>query len=206
MSAIVREQNFSSMLDFSLADSKPNIYASFWINVLAIFLGSLAVVASAKIYIPLPFTPVPITAQTLAILTISSMMGSKRAPLAVLLYALYGILGFPVFAEGRSGLEGLYGATGGYLFGFVLSAYVVGKFCEKGWDRSFTKSFVAMLLGQLLIFVPGLLWLGQFVGYSQVLEKGFYPFVIGGAIKTLLGATTSVLAWKCIFNLKSKKG
>lgn len=173
------------------------------INVLSVFAGSLLIALSAQIYITLPFTPVPITAQTLAVMFTGSLLGSRRAPLAVLLYIAYGAMGLPVFSENSSGLAKLFGATGGYIFGFIIAGYLIGKFTEKGWDRFLGKSLIAAALGQLLIFVPGLLWLGQFVGYSNVLEQGFYPFVIGGVIKTLLAGTSSVLTWKLIKKLKA---
>lgn len=173
------------------------------INVLSVFVGSLLIALSAQIYITLPFTPVPITAQTLAVMFTGSLLGSKRAPLAVLLYIAYGAMGLPVYSENSAGLAKLFGATGGYIFGFVIAGYVIGKFSEMGWDRFLGKSLTAAALGQLLIFVPGLLWLGQFVGYSNVLAQGFFPFVIGGVIKTLLAGTSSVLTWKLIKKLKA---
>lgn len=172
-------------------------------SAIAVFAGSLLIALSAQIYIMLPFTPVPITAQTLSVLFAGSLLGSKRAVLSVLLYIAYGAVGFPVFSENSAGLVKLFGATGGYIFGFILAAYAVGKFTENGWDRFLGKSLTAMLLGQLLVFVPGLLWLGQFVGYANVLEQGFYPFVIGGIVKTLLAGSSSVLAWNLIRKLKA---
>ncbi|MES2769240.1 MAG: biotin transporter BioY [Bdellovibrionota bacterium] len=192
-----------SIMDFALknfAATKPNTL----INALAVVAGSFLIVLSAQIYIPLPFTPVPITAQTLSVLLVGSLLGSKRAPLSVLLYVLYGALGFPVFSENSGGMQVLMGATGGYIFGFILAGYVVGKFTEMAWDKSLGKSLIAMTVAQLLIFVPGLLWLGQFVGYANVLEQGFYPFIIGGIIKTLLAGSSSVLAWTLIKKLSPK--
>jgi len=161
------------------------------INVLSVFAGSLLIALSAQIYITLPFTPVPITAQTLAVMFTGSLLGSKRAPLAVLLYIAYGAIGFPVFSENSSGLAKLFGATGGYIFGFIIAGYVIGKFTEMGWDRFLGKSLTAAALGQLLIFVPGLLWLGQFFGYSNVLKQGFYYFVIGVMINMLFSGRIS---------------
>jgi biotin transporter BioY len=175
------------------------------INALAVFAGSLLMVASAQVYITLPFTPVPITAQTLSVMVLGSLLGSKKGPLSVLLYVLYGALGFPVFSENSGGAHILVGATGGYILGFVLSAYIIGKFTERGWDRVLSKSLIAMFIGQFFIFVPGLLWLARYVGFENVLSQGFYPFVIGGIIKTLLAGTSSVLVWKLIDKLKDKK-
>ncbi len=171
---------------------------------LILISGALFLTLCSYIYIPLSFTPVPITLQTYAVLTLSTLMGSKRAPLSVGLYLVLSLLGFPVLAEGRAGYEVMFGATGGYLVGFVLAAYVVGLLIEKGWDRSAFKGLLAFSFGQLLIFIPGLLWLGTYVGYESVLEKGLYPFILGGIIKSLLGVTTSLLIWKFVDQLKSK--
>jgi biotin transporter BioY len=189
---------YPSMFDSVVGSLKSNLL----VNTLAVFMGSLLIVLGAQIYITLPFTPVPITGQTLSVLVVGSLLGSSRAPLSVLLYILYGAIGFPVFSENSGGIQFLMGATGGYIFGFILCAYIVGKFTEKGWDRILGKSLFAMLLGQFLIFAPGLLWLSQYVGFENVLEKGFYPFVLGGVIKTLLAGSSSVLVWKLIEKLK----
>lgn len=172
-------------------------------EALLVFSGAIFIALSAYIYIPLSFTPVPITLQTYSVLTLATLMGSKRAPLSVGVYLLLGALGFPVLSEGRAGLEVMFGATGGYLLGFILSSYMVGLLIEKGWDRSFLKGFLTFSVGQLLIFIPGLLWLGQFTGYETVLEKGFYPFILGGIVKAALGVTTSLCIWKF---LGEKKG
>jgi biotin transport system substrate-specific component len=172
-------------------------------EALLVFSGSIFIALSAYVYIPLSFTPVPITLQTYSVLTLASLMGSKRAPLSVVVYLMLGALGFPVLSEGRAGLEVMFGATGGYLLGFIFSSYMVGLLIEKGWDRSFLKALFTFCIGQLLIFVPGLLWLGQFTGYETVLEKGFYPFIIGGIVKAALCVTTSLSIWKI---LGQKKG
>lgn len=200
MKAASYQSAYPSMFDSLLGIELKN---NALVNALAIVAGSLLIVLGAQIYITLPFTPVPITAQTLSVLLVGSLLGSKKAPMSVLLYIFYGALGFPVFSENSSGIQVLYGATAGYIFGFILAAYFVGRLSEKGWDRSLLKSLPIMLVGQLLIFVPGLLWLSQYVGLSSVLEKGFYPFVLGGIIKTLLAGSSSVLTWKLIKKLKS---
>ncbi len=173
-------------------------------EVASLFFGAILIALSSQVYIPLSFTPVPITLQTFSVLTLSTLMGSKRAPLSVVVYLALSALGFPVLAEGRSGIEVMVGATGGYLVGFVAASYFVGLLIEKGWDRSLLKGLFTFGIGQLLIFVPGLLWLGMFVGYESVLEKGFFPFIPGGIVKTLLGVTTSVLVWKWMDKLSEK--
>jgi biotin transporter BioY len=189
---------YPSMVDSS---SRSNVLT----NTLAVIGGSVLLVLCSQIYITLPFTPVPITAQTLSVMFLGSLLGSKKAPLSVLLYVLYGALGFPVFSQHTGGVHVLVGATGGYIFGFLASAYIIGKFTEKGWDRFLGKSLVAMFIGQFFIFVPGLLWLSRYVGVENVLFQGFYPFIIGGIIKTLLAGSSSVLAWKLIDRFKGER-
>lgn len=192
---------YPSMLDSFLSQVKQSTL----IDALSIFAGSLLMVACSQIYITLPFTPIPITAQTFSVLLLGSILGSKRAPLSILLYIAYGAVGFPVFSEHSGGMHVLIGPTAGYIFGFIISGFVIGKFSEKGWDRYLGKSLTAMFLGQLLIFVPGLLWLSKFVGFENILEQGFYPFVIGGIVKTLLAGSSSVLIWKLINKFKGEK-
>lgn len=193
----------SSVMDYWIESKgyQKNLVA----EVASLFLGAILIALSSQIYIPLSFTPVPITLQTFSVLTLSTLMGSRRAPMSVLLYLALSALGFPVLAEGRSGIEVMVGATGGYLIGFVLASYFVGLLIEKGWDRSLVKGLFTFGVGQLLIFVPGLLWLGMFVGYESVFEKGFFPFIPGGIVKTLLGVTTSVLVWKWMDKISEKK-
>lgn len=191
-----RNESYASIID----SFKSNAIT----NALAVIAGSLLIVLSAQVYINLPFTPVPITLQTLSVMLLGSFLGSKKAPLSVLLYIAYGALGFPVFSDHSGGLHVLIGATGGYIFGFIITAYVVGKFASMGWDRSFLKSLFVMLVAQACIFVPGLLWLSQFVGFENVLAQGFYPFVVGGILKILIAGSGSVLAWKWTLKLKGK--
>lgn len=192
----MKTKTFPSMLDFSIPESR------LITDALAVFLGSLFLVLGAKVSIPLPFTPVPITGQTFSVLVLGSVLGKKRAPLAVLSYVFYGILGFPVFADHHGGIHTLIGATGGYLFGFVLASWFIGYLCERGWDRSYIKSLFAMTLGHLLIFAIGLLWLVPFVGIQNILVMGFYPFILGTIVKTFLAASTSSVAWLGLKKLK----
>lgn len=194
------KQMYPSIVDsiFKPVVEKQNIITS----AISVIAGSFLIVLSAQAYISLPFTPVPITLQTLSVMLLGSLLGSKKAPMSVLLYILYGAIGFPVFSDHSGGIHVLHGATAGYIFGFMITSYVVGKFAERGWDRTLGKSTFVMLVAQLCIFVPGLLWLSQFVGFENVLAQGFYPFVIGGLVKTLLASSSSVLAWKITQKLK----
>ena len=114
------------------------------------------------------------------------------------LFLAEGAVGLPVFAGFKGGLSILYGPTGGYLFGFVLAAGLVGWLAERGWDRRAHMTGLAMLLGNIAIYVPGLLWLTKFVGAGQVLAAGLTPFLIGDGLKLLLAVAALPLAWMLV--------
>ena len=165
-----------------------------------IIAGSLIIALSAKIVIPLPFSPVPVTGQTLAVLLVGALYGSKRGSLAVLAYLAEGIAGLPVFAMG-GGILYLAGPTGGYLSGFVLGAYITGFLSERGWDRSVPFTLCAMLIGNIAIFFCGVFWLFQFIG-SKALVVGIIPFIPGGIVKTVIAAAILPSGWKLVHRFK----
>ncbi len=149
----------------------------------------------------LPFTPVPITLQTLAVLTVGGALGWLRGGTSVLLYWALALAGTPnVSATGATGPELFYASapTGGYLIGWLFAAVLVGWLCEKGWDRSFGSSIGAMLLGSIAIYAVGVPWLGNALGLdaATALEKGLYPFVIGDVLKLLVAAGLLPIAWR----------
>jgi len=163
---------------------------------MAVLGCSLLVALSAQIAIPLPFTPVPITAQTLAVLLGGAMLGARGGAMAMLLYLGYGVLGWPVFAGGRAGVGHLLGPTGGYLWGFVLAAFVTGALAERGWDRQWGTALGAMGIGQVVIYLLGILGLVRFVPADRVLALGVWPFLPGDLLKVLIAAGLLPLAWR----------
>jgi biotin transport system substrate-specific component len=171
-------------------------------DVLLVVSGSLLMALLAQISVRLPFTPVPVTGQTLGVLVIGGALGSVRGAAAILLYLAEGAIGLPFFAEGLSGIEllALSSATGGYLWGFVVAGFVVGKLTEKGWDRNIGSSLGAMLIGEVIIFSLGVTWLSQAVGLSaeKALEAGLYPFLLGDLLKLALAAGVLPIAWKLV--------
>ncbi|MCI0331329.1 MAG: biotin transporter BioY [candidate division Zixibacteria bacterium] len=164
--------------------------------------GSFLMALSAQIAIPLPFSPVPITGQTFAVLVVGMLLGRWRGTAAVLAYLTEGILGLPVFAGGVAGIAKILGPTGGYLVSFLPAAYLAGYLAEKGWDRKISTTFLAMTLGNVIIFGFGALWLARFVGLDQALSLGVLPFLAGDAVK--IGLATLVLpgAWKLLGDKK----
>ncbi len=173
-------------------------------------LGSWFVALCAQISIPLGFTPVPITGQTLGVMLAGGLLGTRIGTLALGLYIAQGAIGFPFFADGRSGVEVLAGSTAGYLLGFVLAAALVGYLAERGWDRGFWSTVAAMVLGTVLIYVPGVLWLSTFplgdgsapMGLSRAIELGVTPFLFGAVVKIALAALVLPGGWNL---LKRKK-
>ena len=164
-------------------------------NLALAVLGSLFVAAAAQVSVPM--IPVPMTLQTLAVLAVGGAYGARLGAAALALYAAEGAVGLPVFANFSGGYQVIAGPTGGYIVGFILAAALVGYLVEKGWSSNVMKLCGAMLLGAAVLYVPGLLWLAQFTGFSQVLQAGMIPFIPGDIVKAVLAA----LAFPAAFSL-----
>ncbi len=166
-------------------------------NVMLAILGSAALWISAKIQVP--FYPVPITMQTFMVLAIGMAFGMRLGTATIALYLAEGMTGLPVFAgtpEKGIGLAYMMGPTGGYLLGYLLAAAAVGYLAERGFDRNLFTTAIAMLIGNGLIYIPGLLWLGTVVGWDKpVLAWGMTPFLFGDAAKLLLAAALMPMIW-----------
>ena len=171
-------------------------------DISIIVLGSLFVAALAQLSVPLQ--PVPITGQTLAVLLVGMVLGSKRGALALTAYLGEGLAGLPVFAEAKSGMAAVLGPTGGYLVGFIAAAWLVGLLAERGFDRSLLKTMGAMVAGNLVIYAFGLAWLSTFpfinglIGEVGLLSLGILPFLVGDALKAILAALLLPGAWKFV--------
>ena len=161
-------------------------------------IAMLAIAAKIKI----PRWPVPITMGTVAVLTIGAAYGARLGFVTILGYMIIGALGFDVFAGSSAekfGLEYMMGGTGGYLVGYVLATVALGMFARAGWDRSAGRMGIAMLVGNALIYVPGLIWLGMLYGWDKpILEWGLTPFLVGDALKLALAAIILPAAWKLV--------
>ena len=167
-------------------------------SVLLAVGGSLALALSAKLQIP--FHPVPVTMQTFVLLTLAMAYGPRLAAATVALYLLQGALGLPVFAgtpEKGIGIAYMFGPTGGYLLGFLLAAALCGRLAQQGWDRNVFTTALAMLLGNAVIYVPGLLWLGALLGWDKpILQWGLLPFLYGDGLKLVLAAILLPAVWR----------
>ena len=158
--------------------------------------ASLVTAIAAQIAIPLPFSPVPLTGQTFAVLLSGAVLGPRRAFLAQALYLLEGTAGLPFFAGGAAGAGILMGATGGYLIAFPLAALVTGALASAGWDRRFTTMLAAMLLGSVVIFGFGLAGISRFVPTNRLLSLGLLPFLPGDLVKATLAAIAVPGVWR----------
>jgi biotin transport system substrate-specific component len=160
--------------------------------------GSLLIALAAQIQIVLPFSPVPATGQTFAVLLIGALYGSKRAPATVVTYIVLGIFGLPVFAGGGAGIARMAGPTAGYLVGFAAATCVVGLLSERGWDRRSSTTAASMIIGNGIIYIFGIAWLSRFVGWEAVLSAGFVPFIAGDALKIALATILLPTGWRVI--------
>lgn len=158
-----------------------------WFKEAAVILGASIIIALfAPISIRLPFTPVPIAVQAQVILLLSCLLGSKRAAMAVLTYLFQGAIGLPVFAGGSAGIFVLAGPTGGYLVGYVLAAFVTGFLMERMTQRNPSRAFMAMGLGNLIVYLFGTAWLSRYIGFQSAILLGVLPFLIGDLLKLLV--------------------
>lgn len=167
-------------------------------QVALVLVGIVALAICAKIQVPM--WPVPITMGTFAVLTIGAAYGPSLGFTTILGYMLVGALGFDVFASSSaesSGPSYMMGTTGGYLLGYVLATLALGLAARKGWDRSIFNMALAMVIGTALIYIPGLFWLGQSLGWDKpILAWGLTPFLVGDVIKLALAAVLFPAIWR----------
>jgi biotin transport system substrate-specific component len=206
-----------STIALTLAPPRSRATARLAFQIACAVGGSLLMAGLAQVAVHLPFTPVPITGQTLGVLLIGAAYGPALGAATIVLYLVWAIVGLPVFAPNADGSHGtgmqvlaLAGTTGGYLWGFLLASALVGWLSRQGWDRSIRSSISAMLLGSIVIYAVGVPWLhhalpailGGPVSWQKTFELGLYPFLIGDTIKLLLAAGLLPLAWRALQRLR----
>ena len=164
-------------------------------DIVLVIAAAVLTGIAAQVLIRLPFTPVPISLQTLTVLLAGAALGPIRGGMAMVLYLVAGLLGVPWFSEQRSGWEF---ASFGYIIGFVAAAVVVGALARRGADRTVVSAAWMMVLGNLVIYVFGVAWLASWleVDLPTALEFGVWPFLIGDALKIALAAGLLPAAWK----------
>jgi biotin transport system substrate-specific component len=175
-----------------------------WTRSALLVVGfSLLTAAAAQVVVPLPFTPVPLTGQTFAVLLTGALLGPRLGALAMLAYLAEGAAGLPFFRGGAGGVGHFVGPTAGYLFAFPAAAYVTGYLAERGWDRRFVTAAAAMALGSLVILAGGWAWLAlMFKGGAEALRLGVAPFLPGDVLKVALAAAALPAGWALLRRLK----
>jgi len=165
-------------------------------DAVLIVSGALLTALFAQISIHVPGSPVPITGQTLAVGLVGATLGLRRGMASLSLYVLLGLF-LPFYADGDSGWDVVWGASGGYLIGFIFAAGAIGWFAEHGADRNIVLAFVAFVVGQLIIFAFGLVGLKIAVdeSWSWTIHNGFTIFIFGGLVKAAIGAAILPSAW-----------
>ena len=170
-------------------------------NVALVIAGSAIIAIAAQIAIPVPFTPVPLTLQPIAVLLVGAALGSTRGAAAASLYLLEGLSGLPVFAQGHGGPLWLVGPTAGYLYSYPFAAFLSGWFSERGWGNTIPRAIGGMLIALAVIYLGGWSWLAIGVGPRAAFTMGIAPFAIGDAIKVIIGAALIPYAQRLIGRL-----
>ncbi|WP_322892675.1 MULTISPECIES: biotin transporter BioY [unclassified Yoonia] len=171
-------------------------------QALMVVLGIIVLAVMAKIKVPVPGSPVAISMGTFAVLTVAAAYGPRLGLATMLGWMIVGMLGFDVFQSSSAeayGISYMMGSTGGYLVGYVLATLALGYAARAGWDRSVVMMALAMLIGNVLIYVPGVAWLGVLYGFDQpIFAWGLTPFLLGDALKLGLAALLVPGLWKLI--------
>ena len=169
------------------------------VQILSVVFVAVLTAAAAQLSFPLPFTPVPFTIQPMIVLVGAAALGSRLGALSQILYLTLGLAGLPVFAfspELPQGFARLLGPTGGYLMAYPAAAFITGLLAERGLDRRYLTSILAMTAGLSVIFLGGVAWLTTSVGLRSALAAGLYPFIVVDAIKIVAAGLVLPTAWK----------
>lgn len=168
--------------------------------LVAMFAAITAVLA--QIAIPLPFTPVPITLQPFAVVLAGAILGSRKGALALIVYTLMGAVGLPVFAKFGAGLSVLLGPTGGYIYGFIIAAFVIGKIVESSQNLTYNRTLLAMVVGLIPIYILGMVQLAVVYKFSmgKAFALGVAPYVPLDIAKVVLGAYIGYAVRKAVVN------
>jgi biotin transport system substrate-specific component len=186
----------------SIAASRTDMQGA--LRVAAVLFMTALTAAAAQVSIPLPFTPVPLTLQPMVVLLGGAALGARLGLASQVLYLTLGAAGLPVFATSPvlpQGVLRLLGPTGGFLLAYPFAAFFTGWLAERGFDRRYVTSVVAMIAGLTIIFACGISWFAWFarpvaVGLPDALRLALYPFVLVDLFKVLVAAAILPAAWK----------
>ena len=188
----------STILDqVSIRAASANLWTG--VQLLSVLFVAVLTASAAQLSFPLPFTPVPFTIQPMIVLVGAAALGSRLGALAQIVYLTLGIAGLPVFAfspELPQGVARLLGPTGGYLMAYPIAAFLTGLLAERGLDRRYLTSILAMSAGLSMIFAGGVLWIARVTGIETALATGLYPFIVVDVIKVVAAGLVLPTAWK----------
>jgi biotin transport system substrate-specific component len=190
----------STILDqISMQAASSNAWTG--VRLLSVVFVAVLTAAAAQLSFPLPFTPVPFTIQPMIVLIGAAALGSRLGALSQILYLTLGIAGLPVFAhspELPQGFARLLGPSGGYLMAYPIAAFVTGLLAERGFDRRYFTSIVAMFAGLSIVFAGGVSWIARLAGLDVALATGLYPFILVDVIKIVAAGLVLPTAWKLL--------
>jgi biotin transport system substrate-specific component len=171
------------------------------IRAAAVLFVTVLTIVAAQVSMPLPFTPVPFTLQPMIVLLGGAALGARLGMSAQVLYLMLGIVGLPVFAASPilpQGFGRLFGPTGGYLMSYPIAAFVTGYLAQRGLDRRYLTSVIAMSAGLAIVFTCGVVWLafGAHIGLPGAVRTGLIPFIPADLVKVFLAAAILPAAWK----------
>jgi biotin transport system substrate-specific component len=188
----------STILDqISMRAASANLWTG--VQVLSVLFVVVLTAAAAQLSFPLPFTPVPFTIQPMIVLVGAAALGARLGALSQIIYLTLGLAGLPVFAfspELPQGFARLLGPTGGYLMAYPIAAFATGLLAERGFDRRYLTSILAMAVGLSIIFAGGVAWIARVSGLEVALATGLYPFIIVDVIKVVVAGLVMPTAWK----------
>ena len=201
MTALITPFNAPPTLAFRLGSrSVPRLRA-----LVLVVGGALLTALGAQLTFHLPWTPVPVTGQTLAVLLVAATLGMRLGVASQGLYVVLGAIGLPFYAGGEGGWTAATGSTAGYLVGFVIAAAVVGALAERGQDRSVLTALPAVLFGTAVIYAAGATWLAHSLDISatKAIELGVTPFLLGDAVKVAIIGLGLPAAWRLVGDRRS---
>lgn len=167
-------------------------------DLLFVLAGSAVIAIAAQIAITVPFSPVPLTMQPLAVLLVGVALGARRGAAAAVLYLLEGASGLPVFAQAKGGALWLVGPTAGYLLSYPFAAFLAGWFSERGWGGTITRAVSGMLVALAVIYAGGWAWLTVLTDARSAFAAGVAPFIAADVVKIALGASLLPYAQKLV--------
>ncbi|ESZ67212.1 biotin transporter BioY [Mesorhizobium sp. C120A] len=188
------------MTDIAFSPSKPSFSPlrlqtrSYAWQAAAIVIGTLSIALAS--YMEVPMLPVPMNMQTFAVTLVGALYGWRLGAITIAAWLVEGAVGLPVLSGGAAGIQHFAGPTAGYLFAFPLVGALVGWLAERGWNGNrVLLAFAGMVLGNLACLVLGTAWLALMIGLEHAIAFGFLPFLVGGLLKSALGAATLKLFW-----------